>query len=460
MATNAASAVMSEMAPAPSGGLRLRVVGGRLLMPLCMLAMGVSAFPICETLLLQTAMFTSCFDFSGYYGLATLALFIPGLPIMIAQNSYDQKWDGVHGTRTAAIFRVILGHTMQLAALAVFLALLYDDASTDAKESSKHWLLIICFAVVGLGCAIVYGTYAQTVSMFPERYHPFFFIGTYLVSWVVAPVNMALGELCELRDADGALLDIPVQHWNRIFGFYGISSVLNVGGAGVFVMFTCRAQVALKAFATKDDQLRAPMLLSQEPSVAEWLSGAEGNSPISSAKHLQKAVSVPPSSRLEVWKRCSMVGSVMAVGLLENLLVCGEYSQLQIQGQLPSLRTMMMYSYYAAQCIGACVAMQPAVAELLTLPLITALTLLRLPGVVLIYAYNGEPCPVEGRCAAGVHPCPPVATAPPTIPFCGSSLLFENDITVLIFYTLCASTPTLLLCSSTQAYCLSLPRIP
>ena len=32
--------------------------------------------------------------------------------------------------------------------------------------------------------------------MFPERFHAFFFIGTYSVSLLIAPVNAAIGDLC------------------------------------------------------------------------------------------------------------------------------------------------------------------------------------------------------------------------------------------------------------------------
>ena len=54
------------------------------------------------------------------------------------------------------------------------------------------------------------------------------------------------------------------------------------------------------------------------------------------------------------------------MGLLENLLVCGEFARLPVQGQIPSLRTLMMYSFYAVQCVGAMVAMNKALQELLT----------------------------------------------------------------------------------------------
>ena len=70
------------------------------------------------------------------------------------------------------------------------------------------------------------------------------------------------------------------------------------------------------------------------------------------------------------------------MGLLENLLVCGEFARLPVQGQIPSLRTLMMYSFYAAQCVGAMVAMNKALQELLTARLIAVRS-------VMSYALHG-----------------------------------------------------------------------
>ena len=51
-----------------------------------------------------------------------------------------------------------------------------------------------------------------------------------------------------------------------------------------------------------------------------------------------------------------------------------------------------------------------------------------------------EPCPIEGRCAHGVEPCPPTggakADAAPVIPLCGPGMLFEDDRLVFVFFTL------------------------
>eukprot|EP01048_Picozoa_sp_COSAG05_P003763 COSAG05_NODE_181_length_14767_cov_9.554859_5_plen_427_part_00 len=385
MAANAASFTATLI---PALGLRtatarLRRQGSDLLVPACMVAMGASAFPICETLLLQTAVFCRCLEFPSFYGLATMVLFMLGLPIMVAQNRCDQDQDRIHGAKAAAIFRVVLGHSVQLLSLASFLMTL-RDMNAATSDTDRVLLLSVAFSFIGIGCAIVYGAYAQTVSMFPEKYHPYFFIGTYLVSFIVAPVNVMLGELCTMREPSGKPMATPEMHWDKMFEYYGIGSVLNIAGCVMFVIFTTSTDVAGKAFKTKDDQLSSPILSVQTTDEAAR-SAQQIQHSDAAPPQLPAAGSAPPLGLCAVWSRCLGVGCVMAMCLLQNLLVCGEYARLPIQGQIPALRTLMMYSYYGAQCVGACVAMIPLVSQLITIRAITVLTVLRVPGAAMAY---------------------------------------------------------------------------
>lgn len=453
MATNARGAVSASLNREDNLGFQQRSLLSRLpqfnlsghtvLTPLFMFTMGISAFPVCETLLLQTSMFTHCFGYSGFYGEATMALFLVGLPLMMAQNRWDQYYDTMSaerwgGAQAASIFRVVIGHILQLVSLAFFFSRLTNDSSAG----DRHALLLVSFVVIGLGCATVYGTYAQTVSLFPKKYHPFFFVGTYSVSWAIAPVNLALGELCIGDDpgersaatASAGGVGKPVPDWDKIYGFYGVGSMLNVVGAAVFVLFVCRTQRGESAFRSKNDQLKGTLsdgLLSASPSssfssseqqpstVSDWVTRAESGGPtVGAGGSLQKVVSAPPLSSAEVWGRCLWIGGVMVVGLLENLLVCGEFARLPVQGQIPSLRTLMMYSFYAAQCVGAMVAMNKALQELLTARLIAVVTFLRLPGVALIYAYTRQ-----GQCGKASVPEVPCNW-------------FDSDVWVCIFFSL------------------------
>jgi hypothetical protein len=62
------------------------------------------------------------------------------------------------------------------------------------------------FILIGSGCAIVYGTYAQAVSMFPERYHAFFFIGM---------TRFFFSNKTELRPKTDVHLSVQYTHENR-----------------------------------------------------------------------------------------------------------------------------------------------------------------------------------------------------------------------------------------------------
>ena len=144
---------------------------------------------------------------------------------------------------------------------------------------------------------------------------------------------------------------------------------------------------------------------------------------------------------------------IMTIGLMESLLVCGEYDNLPIHGQLKSLPTLMMCtsaitlpagyvsasacacgacaspvpavlrqriaaayrlgqsggctlrreradslvpacasadSFYAAQCCGAIIVMMPCVQRAMTQPVLALLTVARVPGVAMIYVYTRE----------------------------------------------------------------------
>ena len=153
---------------------------------LCMATMGLSAFPICETLLLQvraprcpaaaaaaaapaqtavaaqTSAFTECFGFDGFYAEACLALFLPGLLIQFLQNRLDHKIDRltsssglVESTAKLNIGRVIVGHLLQLAALLAFLIVLQSDlphgGALAQRSDHVRYVMLVMFALIGFG---------------------------------------------------------------------------------------------------------------------------------------------------------------------------------------------------------------------------------------------------------------------------------------------------------------------
>ena len=109
-----------------------------------------------------------------------------------------------------------------------------------------------------------------------------------------------------------------------------------------------------------------------------------------------------------VWRITLTCGLIMMLALCENLLICGQYSGLVSQGQIGSLPTVMMYSFYASQCLGAAMLTDERVQRVLnSQKTLLFLAILRLPGVPMIFYHNHH----------------------------SSGGLFGNDYSLLLFYT-------------------------
>lgn len=402
---------------------------------ICMWVMGMSAFPITETLLLQTSMFTRCFQWPGFYGVATVLLFLPGLLVQMLQNRYDKQIDTRFGARVTSSVRLVLGHTVQLLALAGFLVGLFSRGGNEGTELDV--LLVVSFVVIGLGCSTVYGTSAQLISIFPAKFHPAFFIGTYSVSVILAPYNAALGELYEPANAMGGAgsaaaaataanashgLDsgiddglTPTMHnqcyvmWPKVTSFYIAGGLFNICGLVAFSVLSCLTRAGSDALFDKNQTLQSESSQELEAHInavntdndfmaSERIDSGNGRISMHDASDapedsLERTQNGPSVSLLSIWLRCSGVGATMALALTENLLVVSQYESLTpVGGSLPSswpgIGTVMIYSFYAAQAAGAMTVMLPAVQRCLAPRALLGLALLRVPGIFVIFEYN------------------------------------------------------------------------
>ena len=357
----------------------------------CLAAIGLSAFPTTETLLLQTSLFVKCLDWPEFYGLGTVTLFLPGLGVQIIQSRYDQAFNMRFGMRNAALFRLLLGHGMQLLALFVFFYKLWDsdgdgDGRLDPSDmAGKHMLLTVSFVFIGTGCAFVYGTCTQIIALFPQRYHAFFFVGTYSVSVCLSPVNYAIGDL---YSTDPTMMECDAIHWERLAMYYSVGACCNLIGLTAFLVL-CFGTYAGQRAMRLSEQDTGRKLGAQALALADRGGGTPGSGHGESSQHtpLERQASAPMS---EVWKKCIPIGSTMVLCMVENMVVCNEYSSLAVEGSIPSLPTVMMYSFYAAQCVGSATVMWKRISERLTTPVLFALALLRLPGIVMIVYYTSQ----------------------------------------------------------------------
>ena len=376
---------------------------------LCCLLLGVSAFPVTETLLLQTVLFSSCFLWGDrFYYCATLALFLPGFAVQLVQHRRDAEIEHLVSSRRFGLLRLLFGHSLQLAVLALFFWLLWDAPETWAGNDVFLGLSLV---VVGVCCAIVYGTCAQTVSLFPSEYHPFFFVGTYSVSWMIAPLNVATGELCDTHSG-GA-------RWQSVVLYYSAGAVFQLLGLAAFVVVAWCTHEGFDAFTDRDLQ-HAGKYAATPRTPRRRKAGAP--LPIRDSQILRVPATATdsdarPQTLREIWRKCGWVGGAMVLSLVQNILICGLFQELRVQGQIPSLRTLMFYAFYVrpktllgrapasladrwrghprarpqiSQCCGTLLVMLPAVKRCLTATALMAIAVVRLPLLVLIFVYNHQ----------------------------------------------------------------------
>ena len=283
---------------------------------------------------------------------------------------------------------------------------------------------------------------------------------------MIAPWNVLIGDLCPLATADGKLMDTKFEtacpageycpQWDRIGLFYFFACMLNVAGMTVFIVLTC-TEVGSQVYKAKDESLvptssgrrrasngRERRLLHKEQQdqadrerLSSMLAVSTGvDAKVPAGKQIQSSggsgftvveanePSVYDSSddasvsSEGVWKRTLACGLTMMLALCENLLVCGQYSNMISQGQIASLGTVMMYFFYVGQCLGAATLMSKTVQKYLdTQKVLLVLALIRLPGVPLIYIHNSQ-----------MHDASPKHRAD------RSAGVFGDDWEVLLFY--------------------------
>jgi hypothetical protein len=131
----------------------------------------------------------------------------------------------------------------------------------------------------------------------------------------------------------------------------------------------------------------------------------------------RRTTDLPRHSLVFIWRKSAFVAATMVISLLQNLLVCGLFGRLRVQGDLPGLRTLMLYSFYISQCCGTAVVMVPVVKRILTARMLMVITACRLPLCGLIFFYNNQSTKID----AGHHG--------------GEDLVFQSDWEVAIIYS-------------------------
>eukprot|EP00730_Choanoeca_flexa_P016662 TRINITY_DN7925_c0_g1_i1.p1 TRINITY_DN7925_c0_g1~~TRINITY_DN7925_c0_g1_i1.p1 ORF type:complete len:464 (+),score=98.15 TRINITY_DN7925_c0_g1_i1:246-1637(+) len=229
---------------------------------------GLSAFARSESVLMQTQMYAQCFDLGpNFYAAASSAIFMPGIFIQIIQTKYDRYFDRTYGTYRAAAYRIVLAFAASLIALmALVIVAKHDDSLRDNPA-----FVYILLAIMGLGISVSFGCFTQITSMFPPELHPFFFFGTYAPFFIFAPVNVAIGDLCEKvhmpSTSGGNDMDYTWEtRWDSATVYYIVA--VSISLAGMICFFgIAKHPVGKVLFAKKDSELHAERSAGASPSI-------------------------------------------------------------------------------------------------------------------------------------------------------------------------------------------------
>ena len=81
---------------------------------------------------------------------------------------------------------------MSIAAIEFFVLYVHSHPA----DRTSHPLLFAVLVIVGLCTSVTFSSAASVIALLPDRFHYFFFMGTYCPFIVYLPLNVATGNLC------------------------------------------------------------------------------------------------------------------------------------------------------------------------------------------------------------------------------------------------------------------------
>lgn len=166
-----------------------------------------------------------------------------------------------------------------------------------------------------------------------------------------------------------------------LLAFYAASAAFQLVGLAAFIVLAYSGVGGAAAFSKKDLQLEKAVVATprrKRPSESGWIvpRSSDGRIPGSPVlmigrpepeRELQRekelvdpirqTIEIQRHSLVQIWRRSAFVAATMAISLVQNLLACGLFGRLRIQGDIPVLRTTMLYSFYISQCCGTLLVM-------------------------------------------------------------------------------------------------------
>ena len=191
-----------------------------------------------------TAILSSLVWYKALFGpsiflLLNIAVYTPALPIMMLQNSFDERYNAMHGVRTAYRFRVAFCFTC----LAGILCLFASERPPDAG------FMVGTTLVVGIFAGVAYGTFYQIISLMPDpRCNAYFAMGYQGVALLVLVVGLATGFNADA--AEGAAIPI-----SAVTGFFGGCAFLQMTCLAAFLAVDRSSRMYEFALDKKDEVL-------------------------------------------------------------------------------------------------------------------------------------------------------------------------------------------------------------
>ena len=157
-----------------------------------------------------TAILSSLVWYKALFGpsiflLLNIVVYAPALPMMMLQNSFDERFNAIHGVRVAYRFRISFSFVCLVGILCLFASECPPNAS----------FMVGITLVVGVFAGIIYGAFYQIIALMPDpRCNAYFAMGYQGVALLVLVIGISSGF--NATAADGRAIQM-----NAVSGFFG-----------------------------------------------------------------------------------------------------------------------------------------------------------------------------------------------------------------------------------------------
>eukprot|EP00054_Salpingoeca_dolichothecata_P026429 m.189042 g.189042 ORF g.189042 m.189042 type:complete len:513 (-) comp25652_c0_seq2:188-1726(-) len=325
---------------------------------------GVSTFARTESFLLQTVLFSMCFDYGpNYYPIASGCLFLPGIFVQLLQSRFDMTFGRQLSTFKANLLRISVSAIGSAVIMGLYMFCIHTHANLRHSPAFLYPVLVLLGVLTSIG----FGSFNQVASLFSGPVYSAYFVGTMCPFFVFAPLNVGIGNLCSPSSCNQTSFDIPCgsdppnnslpehlvhpyqnlshhhmpkhwsAHWSSLEIYYSLAATLTLSGFFAF-LFLGRIQHTLSLFALKD------------------------------ADHVEDVTLAKPTERAKlsfgrvlcrIWKPAT----TQAITTIASTVVASQYINF-IPSRFHNLPTLLIYEYYIMSSLGIAATLHSSVSLL------------------------------------------------------------------------------------------------